>query len=47
MPKDFLCLADWTADELMMILDRARELKELLKRKKKDKGLPPFYRTAR
>jgi len=32
MPKDFLCLADWTADELLSILDRARELKVLLKR---------------
>ena len=32
MPKDFLCLADWTADELTSILDRARELKDLLKR---------------
>jgi len=32
MPKDFLCLADWTAGELMSILDRARELRDLLKR---------------
>ena len=32
MPKDFLCLADWTADELTSILDRATELKTLLKR---------------
>ena len=32
MPKDFLCLADWSADELISILDRATELKNLLKR---------------
>ena len=31
MPKDFLTLADWTADELRSILDRAAELKKLLK----------------
>lgn len=29
MPKDFICLADWPADELWGLLDRARELKEL------------------
>jgi ornithine carbamoyltransferase len=32
MPKDFLSLADWSADELRRILDRARELKQLLAR---------------
>ena len=26
MPKDFLSLADWTADELLGLLERAREL---------------------
>jgi ornithine carbamoyltransferase len=31
MPKDFLTLADWSADELLALLDRARELKELRK----------------
>ncbi len=29
MPKDFLTLADWSADELLALLERARELKEL------------------
>jgi len=29
MPKDFVSLADWPADELWGLLDRARELKEL------------------
>jgi ornithine carbamoyltransferase len=29
MPKDFLTLADWSADELRQILQRARELKRL------------------
>jgi ornithine carbamoyltransferase len=29
MPKDFLTLADFTAEELLEILDRARELKKL------------------
>jgi ornithine carbamoyltransferase len=29
MPKDFLSLADWSADELLEILARARELKRL------------------
>ena len=29
MPKDFICLADWPADELWGLLDRARQLKEL------------------
>jgi ornithine carbamoyltransferase len=31
MPKDFLTLADWSADELLALLERARELKELRK----------------
>ncbi len=29
MPKDFLTLADWSAEDLLAILDRARELKNL------------------
>ena len=29
MPKDFISLADWSADELRQILDRAAELKRL------------------
>src|SRR3990172_3430868 len=32
MPKDFLTLADWSAEELLAMLARARELKELLRR---------------
>jgi ornithine carbamoyltransferase len=28
-PKDFICLADWSADELWGLLERARELKQL------------------
>ncbi len=32
MPKDFVTLADWSADELQELLARARELKQLLKR---------------
>jgi ornithine carbamoyltransferase len=32
MPKDFLSVADWSADELRGMLERARELKDLLKR---------------
>ncbi len=28
-PKDFICVADWSADSLWEILDRARELKRL------------------
>jgi ornithine carbamoyltransferase len=31
MPKDFLTLADWSAEELLALLARARELKELLR----------------
>jgi ornithine carbamoyltransferase len=30
MPKDFISLADWSAEELLRILDRALELKRLL-----------------
>jgi ornithine carbamoyltransferase len=29
MPKDFVTLADWSADELFRLLERARELKQL------------------
>ena len=29
MPKDFLSVADWSADELLELLERARELKRL------------------
>ena len=29
MPKDFLTLADWSADELLRMLERARELRRL------------------
>jgi ornithine carbamoyltransferase len=29
MPKDFISLADWTADELLAILERAKELRRL------------------
>jgi ornithine carbamoyltransferase len=32
LPKDFLSVADWPADELRRILQRARELKDLAKR---------------
>jgi ornithine carbamoyltransferase len=31
MPKDFVSLADWKAEDLLQILDRARQLKQLLK----------------
>jgi len=31
MPKDFISLADWPAEELLRILDRARTLKQRLK----------------
>jgi ornithine carbamoyltransferase len=31
MPKDFISLADWSAEGLLQILTRARELKQLLK----------------
>ncbi|HVN37906.1 MAG TPA: ornithine carbamoyltransferase [Myxococcota bacterium] len=32
MPKDFISLADWSAPELLSMLERARELKALLRR---------------
>jgi ornithine carbamoyltransferase len=32
MPKDFISLADWSGPELLSMLERARELKSLLKR---------------
>ena len=32
MPKDFISVADWSAEELLAILERARELKDLHKR---------------
>ncbi|HEX5067183.1 MAG TPA: ornithine carbamoyltransferase [Myxococcota bacterium] len=32
MPKDFISLADWSAEDLLAMLARARELKQLLKR---------------
>ncbi len=32
MPKDFITLADWSAEELSRILERARELKALLRK---------------
>jgi ornithine carbamoyltransferase len=32
MPKDFICLADWSAESLLGILERARQLKTLLAR---------------
>jgi ornithine carbamoyltransferase len=32
MPKDFISLADWSADDLWALLERARELKELDRR---------------
>jgi ornithine carbamoyltransferase len=31
MPKDFITLADWSPEELLRMLDRARELKQLLR----------------
>ena len=31
MPKDFLSVADWPADELLRMLERARDLKRLLR----------------
>ena len=31
MPKDFIALCDWPAEDLLAILDRARELKDLLR----------------
>jgi len=32
VPKDFISVADWSAEELLAILERARELKDLHKR---------------
>ena len=32
MPKDFISVADWSADELTRMIERARELKDLNKR---------------
>ncbi len=40
MPKDFITLADWTADELLALLDRARELKQLRRHSKGHQTLP-------
>ena len=40
MPKDFLTLADWSAEELLAFLDRARELKELRQQSKEHQTLP-------
>jgi ornithine carbamoyltransferase len=39
MPKDFLTLADWSADELLRLLDRARELKQRLNRGDRPRSL--------
>jgi ornithine carbamoyltransferase len=39
VPKDFLTLADWSADELLRLLDRARELKQLLNRGERPRSL--------
>ncbi len=39
MPKDFLTLADWSADELLRLLDRGRELKQLLNRGERPRSL--------
>jgi ornithine carbamoyltransferase len=39
MPKDFVSLADWTAEELLAILDRAAELKRLLRDGKRPQTL--------
>jgi ornithine carbamoyltransferase len=40
MPKDFLSLADWSADELLALLERARELKQLRQRSLEHPTLP-------
>jgi len=40
MPKDFITLADWSAGELLALLDRARELKALRQQSKKHQTLP-------
>ena len=39
MPKDFLTLADWTAEDLLALLDRARELKQGLGRGERPQSL--------
>lgn len=39
MPKDFLTLADWSAEELLRLLDRARELKQRLNRGERPRSL--------
>jgi ornithine carbamoyltransferase len=39
VPKDFLTLADWSADELLRLLDRGRELKQLLNRGERPRSL--------
>ncbi|MDH3212397.1 MAG: ornithine carbamoyltransferase [Myxococcales bacterium] len=39
MPKDFLTLADWSAEDLFRLLDRARELKQLLNRGQRPQSL--------
>ena len=39
MPKDFISVADWSADELRAILERARELKDLHKRGERPRTL--------
>ena len=43
MPKDFLTLADWSADELLALLERARELKEL---RRESRGHPTLAGRA-
>jgi ornithine carbamoyltransferase len=40
MPKDFLSLADWSAEELLALLERARELKQLRQRSLEHPTLP-------
>ena len=39
MPKDFITLADWSAQELLAMLERARELKRLDKAGKRPQTL--------
>jgi ornithine carbamoyltransferase len=39
MPKDFVTLADWSAEELFQMLDRARELKQRLNRGDRPRSL--------
>jgi ornithine carbamoyltransferase len=40
MPKDFLCVADWSPASLLEILARARELKSLLEKGERPRTLP-------